>query len=149
MLRMITTRHLSMIAAGAFVLMAFAVHAQQPSPGGGGQAQAPAPKILVAGENPAITQRDKEGGPALTSVNIWRVHFTEILAAIAAVGRRRLRAMHAISAYRGAAIRPLRVNAWLEYATSLHHVSRFGLSIVFAPALCTRRRDRATVLTLR
>jgi hypothetical protein len=38
--------------------------------------QAPAPKILVAGENPAITLRDKEGGTALTSVNFWRVHWS-------------------------------------------------------------------------
>jgi hypothetical protein len=41
-------------------------HAQQP----------PAPKILVAGENPAITLRDKDGGTVLTSVNFWRVHWS-------------------------------------------------------------------------
>jgi len=76
MRRMITIRHLSMTVAGAFVLMAFDVHAQQPSPGG--PAQAPAAKILVAGENPAITLRDKEGGPALTSVNFWRVHWSPV-----------------------------------------------------------------------
>ena len=38
--------------------------------------QPPAQKILVAGENPAITLRDKEGGAALTSVNFWRVHWS-------------------------------------------------------------------------
>jgi hypothetical protein len=40
--------------------------------------QAPAQKILVAGENPAITLRDKEGGAALTSVNFWRVHWSPV-----------------------------------------------------------------------
>lgn len=37
-----------------------------------------APKILVAGENPAITLRDREGGTALTSVNFWRVHWSPV-----------------------------------------------------------------------
>lgn len=80
MLRMITTRHLLMTAAAACVAMTIAVHAQQPSPGGAAPAaaQAPAPKILVAGENPAITLRDKEGGPPLTSVNFWRVHWSPV-----------------------------------------------------------------------
>ena len=36
------------------------------------------PKILVAGENPAITLREKEGGPPLTSVNFWRVHWSPV-----------------------------------------------------------------------
>jgi hypothetical protein len=40
--------------------------------------QTPAQKILVAGENPAITLRDKEGGAALTSVNFWRVHWSPV-----------------------------------------------------------------------
>ena len=34
--------------------------------------------MLVAGENPAITLRDKEGGTALTSVNFWRVHWSPV-----------------------------------------------------------------------
>lgn len=76
MLRMITTRHLLMMAAATCVAMAIAVHAQQSSPGGA--AQTPPPKILVAGENPAITLRDKEGGPPLTSVNFWRVHWSPV-----------------------------------------------------------------------
>jgi hypothetical protein len=40
--------------------------------------QTPAQKILVAGENPAITLRDKDGGAALTSVNFWRVHWSPV-----------------------------------------------------------------------
>jgi hypothetical protein len=44
---------------------------------GAGQA-APTPKVLVAGENPAITLRDKEGGTALTSVNFWRVNWSPV-----------------------------------------------------------------------
>jgi hypothetical protein len=75
MLRMITTRHLLMMAGATCVPMAIAVHAQQSSPGG---AQTSPPKILVAGENPAITLRDKEGGPPLTSVNFWRVHWSPV-----------------------------------------------------------------------
>ena len=51
---------------------AMAGAAQQPSGGG----TAPQPKVIVAGENPAITLRDKEGGQALTSVNFWRVHWS-------------------------------------------------------------------------
>jgi len=76
MLRMITTRHLLTTAAATCVAMAIAAHAQQSSPGSA--AQTPPPKILVAGENPAITLRDKEGGPPLTSVNFWRVHWSPV-----------------------------------------------------------------------
>jgi len=42
---------------------------------------APAPpvqKVIVAGENPAITLREKEGGEPLTSVNFWRVHWSPV-----------------------------------------------------------------------
>ena len=67
---MITTRPHTPIAIVAIVALAmFApTHAQQ--------TPSPAPKILVAGENPAITLREKEGGAALTSVNFWRVHWS-------------------------------------------------------------------------
>lgn len=37
---------------------------------------APPMKVLVAGENPAITLRDKQGGTALTTANFWRVHWS-------------------------------------------------------------------------
>src|SRR5512138_3743903 len=59
------SRSIAVIAALATLTSA---HAQQPT----------APKILVAGENPAITLRDKEGGAALTSVNFWRVHWSPV-----------------------------------------------------------------------
>ena len=58
------------------------VPAGQPSAGtpqGGGPAAAqPVRKVLVAGENPAITLRDKEGGTTLTSANFWRVHWSPV-----------------------------------------------------------------------
>jgi hypothetical protein len=78
MLRMYTTRHVLMTvtAALACLLMTMTIDAQQPS--ANGAPPAPAPKILVAGENPAITLRDKEGGPPLTSVNFWRVHWSPV-----------------------------------------------------------------------
>jgi hypothetical protein len=37
-----------------------------------------APKVLVAGENPAIRYLDKEGGKAISSVNFWRVHWSPV-----------------------------------------------------------------------
>lgn len=61
--------------AGLMVAMAGALSAQQP---GGSPPAAPMPKVIVAGENPAITLRDKEGGQALTSVNFWRVHWSPV-----------------------------------------------------------------------
>jgi hypothetical protein len=79
-----TTRHHALAAvAAALILAAIGVHAQQspaaqPSPTTNGAPTTPPPKILVAGENPAITLRDKEGGPALTSVNFWRVHWSPV-----------------------------------------------------------------------
>jgi hypothetical protein len=78
MLRMYTTRHVLMTvtAALACLLMTMTIDAQQPS--ANGAPPAPAPKILVAGENPAITLREKEGGPPLTSVNFWRVHWSPV-----------------------------------------------------------------------
>jgi hypothetical protein len=65
---MTTRRHRIIIAPVAICAIATLArpHAQQPA----------APKILVAGENPAITLRDKERGTALTSVNFWRVHWS-------------------------------------------------------------------------
>src|SRR6185503_14078136 len=68
MLRMITTRHLLMTAVAAVWMVTTTGYAQQ----------SVAPKILVAGENPAITLREKEGGPPLTSVNFWRVHWSPV-----------------------------------------------------------------------
>jgi hypothetical protein len=64
------------LAAGAL-----AQQASTPPQGTGGQSGAsasPGPKVIVAGENPAITLRDKEGGAALTSVNFWRVHWSPV-----------------------------------------------------------------------
>jgi hypothetical protein len=43
-----------------------------------GSAPAPAQKVIVAGENPAITLRGQEGGEPLTSVNFWRVHWSPV-----------------------------------------------------------------------
>lgn len=37
-----------------------------------------APKVLVAGENPAIRYLDKPGGKAISSVNFWRVHWSPV-----------------------------------------------------------------------
>ena len=67
---MTITRHLAPIGIVAIAALAMLTHthAQQPQ----------ATKILVAGENPAITLRDKEGGTALTSVNFWRVHWSPV-----------------------------------------------------------------------
>ena len=78
MLRMPTTRHvlITVIAAATCLAMTMTIAAQQPS--ANGTPPAPMPKILVAGENPAITLRDKEGGPPLTSVNFWRVHWSPV-----------------------------------------------------------------------
>jgi hypothetical protein len=73
--RMQTRQHLITVIAAAWILMTIAVHAQHSASGG---APTPAPKILVAGENPAITLREKEGGPPLTSVNFWRVHWSPV-----------------------------------------------------------------------
>ncbi len=76
MQRMNTTRqHVMTAMAAAWMLTTMAGSAQQPSPAA---PPAPAPKILVAGENPAITLREKEGGPPLTSVNFWRVHWSPV-----------------------------------------------------------------------
>jgi len=62
-------RHIPVVSLGICTLaMVSGARAQQP----------PATKILVAGENPAITLRDKEGGAALTSVNFWRVHWSPV-----------------------------------------------------------------------
>ena len=75
---MITRRHhgWATIAVAVWVLGTIAGgYAQQST---NGAPPAPAPKILVAGENPAITLRDKEGGPPLTSVNFWRVHWSPV-----------------------------------------------------------------------
>lgn len=57
----------------AAALAAFCAFAQQPNDG---KAKGPAPKVLVAGENPAIRYLDKEGGKAISSVNFWRVHWS-------------------------------------------------------------------------
>lgn len=46
--------------------------AQQPA------APPPMPKVLVAGENPAIRLLDREGGKAISSVNFWRVHWSPV-----------------------------------------------------------------------
>src|SRR4030095_11888348 len=64
---------IGIIAACALAMLAEA-RAQQTT----AAPQTPAQKILVAGENPAITLRDKEGGAALTSVNFWRVHWSPV-----------------------------------------------------------------------
>jgi len=64
---------IGIIAACALAMLAEA-RAQQTA----AAPQTPAQKILVAGENPAITLRDKEGGAALTSVNFWRVHWSPV-----------------------------------------------------------------------
>jgi len=64
---------IGIIAACALAMLAEA-RAQQTT----AAPQTPPQKILVAGENPAITLRDKEGGAALTSVNFWRVHWSPV-----------------------------------------------------------------------
>ncbi|HZM60418.1 MAG TPA: hypothetical protein VFB85_11490 [Vicinamibacterales bacterium] len=64
---------IGIIAACAFAMLA-ETRVQQTA----AAPQTPAQKILVAGENPAITLRDKEGGAALTSVNFWRVHWSPV-----------------------------------------------------------------------
>ena len=62
---------LSRPAVGKAGLLALALllemRAQEPA-----APKPPAPKVLVAGENPAIRLLDKEGGKAISSVNFWR-----------------------------------------------------------------------------
>jgi len=38
----------------------------------------PAPKVVVAGENPAIRLLDKEGGKPISSANFWRVEWSPV-----------------------------------------------------------------------
>jgi hypothetical protein len=64
---------IGIVAAYALAMLVDARAQQTPA-----APQTPAQKILVAGENPAITLRDKEGGAALTSVNFWRVHWSPV-----------------------------------------------------------------------
>lgn len=58
------------------------VQAQQPPAGGqapaGGTQAGPQPKVLVAGENPAIRKLDKEGGKAVTNANFFRVFWSPV-----------------------------------------------------------------------
>jgi hypothetical protein len=76
---MTTRHHVLAVVAAAVILAAMVVHGQQsPTATTNGAPTTPAPKILVAGENPAITLRDKEGGTALTNVNFWRVHWSPV-----------------------------------------------------------------------
>jgi len=59
---------------GAAALALFAagtIAAQEPA-----VLKPPAPKVIVAGENPAIRYLDKEGGKAISSVNFWRVEWS-------------------------------------------------------------------------
>lgn len=65
-----------MTALAAVWMVTTTGYAQQST--ANGAPTTPAPKILVAGENPAITLREKEGGPPLTSVNFWRVHWSPV-----------------------------------------------------------------------
>jgi hypothetical protein len=60
---------LALLAAAATVATA---HAQEAAP------KPPAPKVLVAGENPAIRLLDKEGGKAISNANFWRVEWSPV-----------------------------------------------------------------------
>jgi hypothetical protein len=68
---------LSRTALGRAGLLALALllemRAQEPA-----APKPPAPKVLVAGENPAIRLLDKEGGKAISSVNFWRVEWSPV-----------------------------------------------------------------------
>jgi hypothetical protein len=68
---------------GCAAVLAFSIYAtvqaQQPPAGGIQQAGAgtgPQPKVVVAGENPAVRKLDKEGGKAVTNANFFRVHWS-------------------------------------------------------------------------
>jgi hypothetical protein len=66
-------------AAGAFaVSVLLAACAVAAAAAQSGTAPAPVQKVIVAGENPAITLRGQEGGEPLTSVNFWRVHWSPV-----------------------------------------------------------------------
>lgn len=55
--------------------------AQAPSggaQGGQGAGAGPQPKVLVAGENPALRKLDKEGGKAVTNANFFRVYWSPV-----------------------------------------------------------------------
>ncbi|MGH9201811.1 MAG: hypothetical protein ACRD2A_11320, partial [Vicinamibacterales bacterium] len=64
-------------AAAIALLMTLSGQAQEPA-GISSGAASPPPKVIVAGENPAITLLDKEGGEAVTSINFWRVHWSPV-----------------------------------------------------------------------
>lgn len=49
---------------------------QQSGAGGQGASAGLQPKVLVAGENPAIRKLDKEGGKAVTNANFFRVRWS-------------------------------------------------------------------------
>jgi hypothetical protein len=57
-------------ALAALALSPATLQAQESTP------RPPAPKVLVAGENPAIRLLDKEGGKAISSANFWRVEWS-------------------------------------------------------------------------
>jgi hypothetical protein len=61
---------LALLAAGA-------AQAQEPTSSTAAP-KPPAPKVLVAGENPAIRLLDKEGGKAISSANFWRVEWSPV-----------------------------------------------------------------------
>jgi hypothetical protein len=63
------SKHITSLIA-ALTFLGIPLRAQEPA------TPVAAPKVLVAGENPAIRYLDKEGGKAISSVNFWRVHWS-------------------------------------------------------------------------
>jgi hypothetical protein len=61
---------IALLAAGIIQAQEPAARSAAPKP--------PAPRVLVAGENPAIRLLDKEGGKAISNANFWRVEWSPV-----------------------------------------------------------------------
>ena len=59
------------------LLAAGIIQAQEPAARSAAP-KSPAPRVLVAGENPAIRLLDKEGGKAISNANFWRVEWSPV-----------------------------------------------------------------------
>jgi hypothetical protein len=69
---------LKRIALGEASVIALALLAAGTAQAQEGTPKPPAPKVLVAGENPAIRLLDKEGGKAISNANFWRVEWSPV-----------------------------------------------------------------------
>ncbi len=73
-----TGRRAAAWAAALFLLSAAAGAWYRQAPAGKPGEAAPPPRVVVAGENPAIRKLDKEGGRAVSNANFFRVHWSPV-----------------------------------------------------------------------